>query len=209
MQILLASATELEIAPFLKLHPSADVLITGVGVPVAMYHLVKRLHQVDYDLVIQAGIAGCFSHSRNLGDVVLVKQDRFADVGVMEKGIFSSIFDKGLADANAFPFSLGWLDNKDNLLDEFSLEKVKAITVNTITDDQRQIEQFTEQLSPEIETMEGAALHYVSLIENTRFLQLRSISNYVGERDKAKWKMNEAINNLNNELANIFKKLIQ
>jgi futalosine hydrolase len=32
------------------------------------------------------------------------------------------------------------------------------------------------------------------------FIQLRSISNYIGERDKTKWKMKEAIENLNAEL---------
>jgi futalosine hydrolase len=48
--------------------------------------------------------------------------------------------------------------------------------------------------------MEGAALHYVCLQENIPFVQIRSVSNYVGERDKTKWKIQEAIENLNREL---------
>ena len=48
--------------------------------------------------------------------------------------------------------------------------------------------------------MEGAALHYVCLSEKIPFLQLRSVSNYVGERDKSKWALREAIMNLNIEL---------
>jgi futalosine hydrolase len=35
---------------------------------------------------------------------------------------------------------------------------------------------------------------------NVPFIQIRSISNYVGERDKTKWKMKEAIENLNQTL---------
>ncbi len=50
--------------------------------------------------------------------------------------------------------------------------------------------------------MEGAALHYVCLQEQIPFVQIRSVSNYVGERDKTKWKMKEAIENLNTELYN-------
>ena len=47
--------------------------------------------------------------------------------------------------------------------------------------------------------MEGAAFHYVCLQENIPFVQLRAISNFVGERDKSKWLMKEAIENLNRE----------
>jgi futalosine hydrolase len=55
--------------------------------------------------------------------------------------------------------------------------------------------------------MEGAAFHYACLQMNTSFLQLRGISNVVGERDKNKWKMKEAIGNLNNELSKILQVL--
>ena len=48
--------------------------------------------------------------------------------------------------------------------------------------------------------MEGAALHYVCLMEKIPFLQIRSISNYVGERNKRNWNMKEAIANLNKKL---------
>jgi futalosine hydrolase len=36
--------------------------------------------------------------------------------------------------------------------------------------------------------------------ENIPFVQIRSISNYVGERNKQKWKLKEAVQNLNKEL---------
>ena len=55
--------------------------------------------------------------------------------------------------------------------------------------------------------MEGAVLHYICLQEDIPFLQLRSISNYVGERDKTRWKIKEAVDNLNAELLNIISQL--
>ena len=39
----------------------------------------------------------------------------------------------------------------------------------------------------------GAALHYVCREMNIPFLQIRAASNYIGERDKEKWQMKEAI----------------
>ena len=34
--------------------------------------------------------------------------------------------------------------------------------------------------------MEGAALHYACIMEHIPFIQLRAVSNFVGERDKNK-----------------------
>ena len=207
MQILLVAATAMEIAPFLQQRPAADFLITGVGCPAAIYHLTKRLHQIDYDLVIQAGIAGSFKRSINLDDVVAVREDNFADLGISEKNTFYTLFEKGFADENLFPFTKGWLRNDAELIDRLSLEKVKAVTVNAVTDNEEQINTLISKFDPQVETMEGAALHYICLQENIPFLQLRSISNYVGERDKTKWKMKEAVENLNVELMKIVDKL--
>jgi futalosine hydrolase len=64
---------------------------------------------------------------------------------------------------------------------------------------------YKNKFNPVTESMEGAALHYVCLMENIPFSQLRGISNYIGERNKKKWKMKEAILKLNDELIRIIK----
>lgn len=208
MQILLVSATELEIMPFLQQKPAFHHLITGVGSPAAIYHIAKRVQQLDYDLVIQAGIAGTFQSAISLGDVVIVKEDVFADIGISEKNNFYTIFETGFADENDLPFKNGWLENNGILAEEVFLKKVKSVTINTVTDNKDQINSLISKYDPQIETMEGAALHYVCLQENIPFLQLRSISNDVGERDKTKWKMKESIENLNSTLITIVEQLM-
>ena len=200
MQILVIAATAPEIEPFTDANAGVDVLITGVGVPATIYHLQKRILQMDYDLIIQAGIAGCFHNNVLLGNVVLVKQDCFADLGFEEKENYTPVFNTPFADKDEFPFNNGWLINLNTHFQKTALSAVKAITVNKISDSALQRNQFANNFNAAIETMEGAALHYVCLQEKIPFLQLRSISNYVGERDKTKWKMKEAIENLNNEL---------
>ena len=207
MQILLVAATEPEIAPFLKGRPATDFLITGVGSPVAIYQLSKRLHQIDYDLVIQAGIAGSFTSHLKPGEVVLVKQDHFADLGISEKNDFHTIFEAGLADENLFPFTGGWLRNETAIIEHIQLQQVKGLTVNSVSDNKELISRQVIKFDAQIESMEGAALHYVCLQEHIPFIQVRSISNYVGERNKANWKMQEAIDNLNIELLRIVDKL--
>jgi futalosine hydrolase len=55
--------------------------------------------------------------------------------------------------------------------------------------------------------MEGAALHYVCLMEEIPFLQIRSVSNLLGDRDKKGWKLKEAIEELNESLIALIQKL--
>ncbi|MEO7524159.1 MAG: futalosine hydrolase [Ferruginibacter sp.] len=203
MNILITAATEFEIEPFLQQHPGTEFLITGVGAPMAVYQLAKRLIQTKYDLVIQAGIAGSFLPSLEPGRIVFVNQDCFADLGISEQHNISTLFEKGFADPDDFPFSDGWLKNPESIMDVFPIEKVTGITVNTITDNLEMINHLSAKFKPAIETMEGAALHYVCLQEKISFLQVRSVSNDVGERNKSKWKMKEAVENLNATLLNM------
>ena len=205
MQLLITAATKFELESEGEIQQYADIEITGVGVPAAIYHLQKRLQQKKYDLVIQAGIAGTFSKNFKLGDVVIVKEDAFADIGIKESSEFTSIYNTGLADKNGFPFSNGWLVNKNSIAGQLHYPLVKAVTINTVSDSELQKRQLVQYFSPDIETMEGAALHFVCLHENIPFIQLRSISNEVGVRDKNKWKMKEAIANLNEALIKLIK----
>lgn len=209
MKILVVTATEHELnLSNIKLKANkadfgAEVLISGIGIASTVYHVTKKLMQTKYDLVIQAGIAGTFTNDLNLGEVVLISSDTFGDLGIEETGVFKSLFTSNLTNENDFPFTNGWLINRHKLLNGALLKTVTAITVNKITDDKKRIEKQRNMFNAQTESMEGAAFHYVCLHMNIPFLQVRSISNVVGERDKSKWKMKEAIVNLNNELNKI------
>jgi futalosine hydrolase len=207
MNLLIVAATEFEIEPFLKEKTHAEILITGVGIPATVFHLTKKLLEGKYDFVIQAGIAGAFNNRFNLAEVVRVKEDAFADLGIEEKGNFKTLFETGFIKKNDFPYTDEWLVNPHSLFKKNNLSVAKGITVNKIGDDHLQNKMIKEKFSPDVESMEGAAFHYVCLQQKINFLQLRSISNYVGERDKSKWKLKESIENLNEELLKIIENL--
>lgn len=207
MDILVVAATNFEITPFLATNTNADILITGVGIPATIFTLQNKLLHKKYDLVIQAGIAGTFNDSFEKSDVLFVEEDTFADIGAEENGKFQTLFEMGFANENEFPYTNGWLKNDHPLIKESYLAHAKSITVNKITGDKNQVEKLREKFGAGIESMEGAAFHYVCLLQKVNFLQLRSISNIVGERDKSKWKMKEAIEVLNNELQKLVQKL--
>ena len=205
MNVLVVAATEFEVAPFISNNVDADILITGVGSPACIYALTKRLQQSKYDFVIQAGIAGTFKNAFSLGGTFFIKSDTFADLGIYENQAFFTLFEKGFGDPNVVPYKNGWLENHTE--NTFNLTTAKSITVNTVTDNFSQTSLFTKKYDPDLESMEGAAFHYVCIQENVPFLQLRSVSNFVGERIKTNWKIKESIQSLNLHLQKIVDEL--
>ena len=208
MKLLVVAATMQEIALFDPNPADIDILITGVGIPAATYHVQKKLYQSDYDFVIQAGFAGSYRNQISLGETVLVAKDCFGDLGLEEKEIFTPLFDTGLGIKDEFPFANGWLANDHPFLALEHYTKVNAITVNTVSDSKLLLQQRMACFNPDTESMEGAAFHYICLQEKIPFLQVRTISNYAGERDKTKWTIKEAVVNLNRELNKIINFLI-
>ena len=208
MNILVVSATTQEVQPFLNSNPAADILISGVGATQTSFAIQQRLWKVKYDLVVQAGVAGTFNFEiAEIGNVVSVDRDVFADEGVWEPTGFISKFEMGLADKNEFPYTDGWLVNNasNKIPGTNKFTQVHGITVNAIHSNPAFNHLMRTKYNAVTETMEGAALHYVCLQMNIPFLQIRAISNIVGERDKQQWDLPLAINNLNNELIQLWK----
>ncbi|MEJ0105411.1 MAG: futalosine hydrolase [Bacteroidota bacterium] len=207
MKILVCAATAMEITPFLNEYNQSkpakdiDVLVTGIGLTATTYSLTKYFSLKRPDLVIQAGVGGCFNKKLSLGSVLAIKQETIADESVIELKSLKTLFDLKLVPRNRFPFNKGWLINPGaELLKSIKLKAVKGISVNEITTSKQKIDYYIKAFHPVVESMEGAAFHYTCLMENIPFLQVRSISNYIGERNKKKWNMKESIVNLNKEL---------
>jgi len=204
--ILVVAATAKEINPFIELIRTgdinnADILISGIGLTASTYHLAKQLALKKYGLVIQAGVAGCFDLGIPLGTVVAVKQDAIADQSVVELQKLKTLFDLKLVPQDQYPYKNGWLINSNKeVLKKTNLKIVKGISVNQISTSKQMIKFYRDVFDPVTESMEGVALHYVCLMENVPFVQIRSISNYIGERNKKKWDMMDSIANLNDTL---------
>ena len=198
MRILVTAPTALEIEPFISRNRSGtNTLVTGVGGIITLYHLMDHLKTNSYDLVIQAGICGSFDLNRfPVGEVVLVDKDAFGDIGIIENKEFSSMVEIGFAHEKDDIYTKDWLVNDYNLLPLLSLPKACNLSMNTITDNKEHEAIFLTRYHPDVEAMEGAAFHYLCLKEKIPFLQIRAISNAVGERDKSMWQIVKAIENL-------------
>ncbi|RYY94583.1 MAG: futalosine hydrolase [Chitinophagaceae bacterium] len=211
-RILLCAATPFEIAPLMEALPrferEVDVLLTGVGLMETAFALAGRLSGARPELLLQAGIAGCLDGQLPLGHTVAVSADTVGDLGVWEGGRFRSTFSLGFGNPDHAPWTGGWLLNRTSVADRFPGARVKAVSVNQISTSPEQARYYREELGAVAESMEGAAFHYAALSAGIPFLQLRSFSNYIGERDKSRWKLRESITDLNETLLTLIPNLL-
>ena len=207
MKLLVVASTFAEIEPFVTANKQVNHLVTGVGVPATIFGLMHYLQNNQADLIIQAGICGSFLPKQfPIGKVVQVKTDCFADLGAIEQHEMKTIFELGFADANKLPYTAGLLKNNSSDLSWNFLDAARGITINTISDQLDNAARYQKKFNADVESMEGAALHYVCNMMGIRYCQLRSVSNAVGNRNKADWNIALAITNLNTSLSEVVRR---
>lgn len=201
MHLLIVAATEGELAslittPLAERH-QIDHLVTGVGMVATAAHLSRALARTPYDLVLNIGVCGAFDRTLPLGTVVHVTSDCFSELGVEDGDAFDAPFGDGRL-VNTRPPSSSLLA---------ALPQVTAITVNTVHGNDTSIAAVVDRCHPQVESMEGAAFMYACLIAGVPFAQIRAVSNYVERRDRAAWKMTEAIDALGRTTSSILGQL--
>lgn len=214
MKILIVAATHQEVEPLLArfrfqwtinkrlhryLHESTniDVLITGVGMVSTAFLLGKTLAENQYNYALNLGIAGSFDDQIELGEVVFVASDCFSEMGAEDGSGFIPLTDLGLPESQSTfnPIQRPFGKLRGDVLEE--LKQVKAITVNTVHGNEQSIDKVKELCNPDIESMEGASFYFACADGGVDSLQVRSISNWVEPRDKNRWNIPLAIENLN------------
>jgi len=222
MRLLIVSATSLELKPLLTVlgkgrvlqnhvtrysykHFQVDILITGVGmVPTAVFTSMV-LSKYKYDAVINAGICGSFNLDIPIGEVLNITTDCLPETGAEDGEHFLSIIDLKLLDQDEFPFSGGKLIN-DSVFESALINGLliaTGVTVNTVHGNALNIKTFTQRHPVDIESMEGAAFMFSCKMLKARFIQIRSVSNYIEDRDISKWDIPLAVRNLNHFLLDL------
>ncbi|NCO55762.1 MAG: futalosine hydrolase [Bacteroidetes bacterium CG02_land_8_20_14_3_00_31_25] len=206
MKILITAATKIEsdiISNISKNIYSTDdyeFICTGIGMVNTTYNLTKKIYFAQPDFILNVGICGSFNNSLSVGSVVSVKSENFADFGIDDNGKFIqlNIFNDETEKKELICKNAGI----------FNLPIVKAVTVNTASGSEENINKLKNNFSPDIETMEGAAVFYVCLLNKIPFAEIRAVSNMVEPRNKSNWNIETALKNLNLELPNIITKVL-
>lgn len=215
MNLLIVAATEFEIAPLLTHFTKTNrnytyqqhciqVLVTGVGMVATTHYVTKTVAHNKFDVVLNIGIAGSFNAQYAIGSVVNVTQDCLAELGAENDTAFIPMDTLGFVPRNELI-----IDALFNLYNRSlaQLPRVKGITVNTVHGNAHSIAKVQQLYSPDVETMEGAAVLYVCAMQQQLVVQLRAISNRVEVRNTANWNVALAITNLTTEVLNVIGEL--
>lgn len=181
-------------------------LITGIGSVSTSWAMKQWISKNGKpDLALNIGIAGSYNDALSIGEVVTPMSDIFADAGIENGDDFLTLSEAGLISADEYPYSNGLLiaDKQYVIKLKSRLKSVKAITVNTATGSDASKQKLIEKFNPDIETMEGATFFYICAMEGIPFMALRAISNRVELRNKNKWNIPLALENLRKTISEI------
>ena len=158
----------------------------------------RALVEQRYRLALNFGLCGTFSTDMAPGTVVHVVSDRLSELGAEDDGAFLTIHALRLLGEDEFPFAGGVLVNPapPDIAGLKRLPPANGITVNTVHGHVGSIQAVVDRCHPDVESMEGAAFMYACLIAGVPFAQVRAVSNVVEKRNRAAWRITDAIHAL-------------
>ncbi|NDI35891.1 futalosine hydrolase [Chengkuizengella sediminis] len=200
-QILIVTAVEAEKEAILKgLHNTDNihVIAAGVGLAAAAANTTKALCTSKYDVVISMGIGGGFADRAEVGSIVIANEIIAADLGAETAEGFCSLDELGFGSAR--------VDVDVTLLNKVyePLGKTKMmvhigpiLTLSTVTGTSETAVELASRIKgAAVEAMEGFGVATAAHEFGIPVLEIRSISNPVGPRDREAWRMKEAFEGL-------------
>lgn len=178
--------------------------LTGIGATQACHTVTREIflalmEQKPYDFVMDIGIAGSYDMEEfPMGSAAIVSEEHFGDLGFETDNGFKDLFQYGILQRNGIPYTNGALKRVALPFPQVERQLAKykegiGITVQTVTGDPEKVDSLIKRYHPHIESMEGAAVYFTCIMEKVPFVELRTVSNAVGERDMKKWDIPAAL----------------
>jgi futalosine hydrolase len=174
------------------------VVAGGVGVAAAAAAAASALAEVPFDLVAAVGIGGGFLGVATMGQIVVADRIIAADLGATSPVGFLSVEELGFG-VSSFPVDPHLVARAARALRRAGLPVVTgpALTVSTVTGTADRAEELARRYpGAAIEGMEGFGVATAAVARGVPVLEIRAVSNPVGPRDRASWRIPEALDEL-------------
>ncbi|WP_209123755.1 futalosine hydrolase [Alkalihalobacillus sp. BA299] len=186
-----------------------DVVVSGVGIAAAAAKTAIQLANQKYELVINAGIAGGFVGLAEVGSIVVATEVIAADFGTETLDGFSSIDELGFG-TNRYNVDNNLVLNVAKALSNAGQEVTTGpiLSVSTVTGTaETTLELIRRVPGATAEAMEGFGVATAAKQFVVPMLEIRTISNVVGPRDRNSWRMKEALQKLQ-EVSSILQEVL-
>lgn len=180
-----AVANELE---WLNSRAGVEVLVGGVGPVDAASRVARALERKRYDVVVNGGIAGALPGSVDVGDAVVVGEE------MMELNLETGepiVLPSGNILVDRVPADAALVE----AITALGFPLVRGITVSRVTATDATGEHVRAR-GAEIESMEGFAVLRAAQLAGVPAIEVRGISNYVGDRAKSAWDFTAGVRGL-------------
>ena len=201
---LAVAATEMEMAPLYRMTAGTDIgfltLVTGVGPVAAALQLTRFLCQEGTQVrgIVNFGVAGAYVQIQGLQiasllDVCLAEREVAGDFGICY-GDDIDYLAKDLTGKITFDLDRSLLLQSGLVLQRNGMSPHLGtfVTVNSVSGTRARGENLRQQWQGLCENMEGASIARVAEVFALPFLEVRSISNMVEDRNPQNWRLEEA-----------------
>lgn len=183
-------------------NPGIDIEVVGVGpaqaaactAKILAENRMKCAEEDRYTFVISAGIAGGFAEHIREGEVAIASEIVAVDLGVETADGFQFVNELGFGSAR-MATDQHIVATIAERLERHALSAIVGPigTVSTATGTQETADERRRRVPGVVaEAMEGYGVAVAAQSFNLPVLEIRSISNRVGPRDRSAWKMKEA-----------------
>ena len=201
---------------------SIAYIISGIGKTNASRGTALLIEKFSPRVIVHLGVGGAYSSSNlRIGDIVIAEKEIYGDEGIFLEDGFHS------AETIGIPFLV---KGRKKYFNEFPLNKklsqmavrisdntyrasrrtVKSgpfLTLSMCTGTSKRAKELERTFHAICETMEGAAVAHVCVSCGIPMVEIRGISNMVGERDKKKWDINLAAENCQEVVMGLLKEI--
>jgi futalosine hydrolase len=164
-----------------SVRAGVEIFATGVGPVEAAIATARKLATGRYAAVVNAGIAGAFRGRARIGEALVIVEERLAELGLEGGGVpalpdGATLLDREHADGElvarcrAHGLALG-----------------TGITVACVTTTNATAERLALRYGADVESMEGFSVLRAAAVARIPALEVRGISNYVGDRATSEW----------------------
>jgi futalosine hydrolase len=174
---------------------AADVVAGGVGPAAAAAATATALARAEaagkpYGLVVSAGIGGGFAPAAPVGAVVVAETIAAADLGAQTPDGFVPVAELGFGTSEHRPPRR----LAQRVAQALAAAYGPVLTVSTVTGTaERAAELAARHPGAVAEAMEGFGVAEAAAAAGVPVLEIRTVSNAVGPRDRAAWRIGEAL----------------
>lgn len=164
-------------------RPYVTLLQSGIGPVEAAIATARALAVTRYSVVINAGIAGGFRDHTSVGESVVVSEEHYVEIGREDGGMLdlpsgAMLDDRVISDPRLLaPFKEGLFGSHIGV----------GVTSATVTTTDARAALLAKRFDAAVESMEGFAVLRAARRASIPAIEIRGISNLVGDRASNGW----------------------